>query len=344
MKCYLMQGAVSSVPDFCRRVFRGGLCAALLFAAVGQSASAATLRVGVLKFGTVNWELDVIKTHGLDKAEGVEIEVLPLGGSNASGVALQGGAVDIIVSDWIWVSRQRAENRNYTFFPYSLTVGSLMVRPDSGIAQIADLEGKALGIAGGPVDKSWLLMRAYAKRETGSDLKDIVSPKFGAPPLLNQLMLRNELPAVINFWHYSARLKAAGMQSIVDVSDILPALGVDRPVPLLGWVFDEQWANENADTLRAFLRASYNAKALLQSSDSEWERLRDKTRAEDDATLMALRDAYRAGIPHVFGAEEKVAAAKVFGILAAEGGEELIGSSSKLSAGTFWDGFEIPQR
>ena len=31
------------------------------------------LRAAVLKFGTVNWELNVIEHHGFAKAEGVEL-------------------------------------------------------------------------------------------------------------------------------------------------------------------------------------------------------------------------------------------------------------------------------
>src|SRR2546426_3813799 len=85
------------------------------------------IRIGVLKFGTVSWELDVMQHHGLAAREGVEPKVVSLGSPNATMVALQGGAVDLIVTDWIWVSRQRAEGRPYTFVPYSLTVGGLML-------------------------------------------------------------------------------------------------------------------------------------------------------------------------------------------------------------------------
>ena len=67
------------------------------------------MKVGVLKFGTVNWELDVIKVHGLDTREGFTLEVQPFGGNDAADVALMGGAVDAIVEDWLFVSRQRAD-------------------------------------------------------------------------------------------------------------------------------------------------------------------------------------------------------------------------------------------
>lgn len=301
------------------------------------------VRVGVLKFGTVNWELDVVRTHGLARAEGVDIEVVPLASKSATHVALQGGAVDVIVSDWVWVSRQRAEGTGYTFVPYSVALGALVVHPDAGVDALADLEGKRVGVAGGPVDKSWLLLRAYSKQVTGRDLKVMVEPNFVAPPLLNELMLGGDLPAVLNFWHYAARLEAAGMRRMLGVQDILRGLGVSQPVPMIGWVFDEGWARDNRDAITGFLRASSAAKRMLLDEDAEWERLRPLTKAPDDATLHALRDAYRAGIPKKFDEAERAAAARVFELMAREGGRDLVGSSRELSPGTFWPGYTIGQ-
>lgn len=314
---------------------------ALLLVAAPVDAADPAIRVGILQFGTVNWELDVIEAHRLAARHRVGVKVVPLSGKSSTHVSLQGEAVDVIVTDWLWVSRQRAEGRPYTFVPHSLTVGGLIVRPDAGIQTLADLRGRRLGVAGGPVDKSWLLLRAYARRTVGRDMKDLVEPNFAAPPLLNQLMLKGDLPAVLNFWHYGARLKASGMRELVGITDMLAGLGVQGPVPLLGWVFDERWANRHRAALVGFLEASLEAKRILAESDSEWERLRPLVKAEDDATLRALRDAYRAGIPTRFGREEVKVAEQVFAILAQVGGEELVGARPSLSPGTFWDGFEI---
>ena len=315
---------------------------AAMLVATASAASGHDVRVGVLKFGTVHWELDVIETNGLDEKQGVDLQIVKLGSKRATSVALQGGAVDVIVTDWIWVSRQRAEGRDYAFVPYSLSVGGLMVRPDAGISELADLAGRKVGVAGGPVDKSWLLIQAYAK-QLGMDLAREVEPTFGAPPLLNELIGRGDLPAVLNFWHYNARLKAAGMRELITTVDILPALGVERPMPLLGWVFNRAWATENRDAIDGFLRASYSAKHLLLESDAEWERLEPKMKVSDAGTAAALRDAYRLGVPRRFDAADREAAAQTFAILAREGGEKLAGSSDTLAPGTFWTEFDPAQ-
>lgn len=311
---------------------------ALLLGLTAASAVAAepVVRVAALEHGTVSWELDVIQHHGLDRAEGIRVEVYPVGSRNAAAVALESGAVDFIVSDWIWVSRQRHRGRSWTFYPWSMAVGSIMVDPDAGIDSLDDLVGRRLGIAGGPVDKSWLLLRAYYQHQHGETLADRLEPVFGSPPLLNELMLRGKLPAAINYWHYSARLDAAGMRPLMGIEDMLPVFGIEESVPLLGWVFSESWADDRPDELRAFLKASRAAKTRLAENDAEWERLRDRTRAEDDATLTALRNTFRAGIPRSFGNAEIAAARELFTILAKEGGEELTGGSAELAEGTFW--------
>jgi NitT/TauT family transport system substrate-binding protein len=302
----------------------------------GTELWAKKLRVGVLKWGTVNWELNVIQHHGFAKAEGVELEVVGFAGKNATAVALQSGSVDMIVTDWVWVSRQRAEGENFTFFPYSRAVGSLLVAPDSGIRSFKDLQGKRLGIAGGPVDKSWLVVRALAKQQEGIDLNASVEKVFGAPPLLNQQILSGKLDAVINFWHYIARLEAQGLKPLVTIGQAIETLGAGSDVPMLGYAFRENWANANKEIVQGFARSSRRAKALLADSQSEWDRLRPKMKAKDDATFNALRDSYRAGIPGSWGETERAAAKRLFAVLAKQGGKKLVGKSLELQAGTFW--------
>lgn len=314
------------------------LATCILFSYNVLAGDMATVRVGSLKFGTVNWELDAITHNKFDEAEGVKIETLVLGNKNASGIALQGGEVDVIVSDWIWVSRQRTEGRNYVFYPYSNAVGGILVHPDSGIKSLTDLKGKTLGIAGGPVDKSWVMYQAWVKQEHGFDVSKEVDAQFGAPPLLNKLMLKGDLDAVITFWKFGAKLKAAGMKPLISVPELLPAFGVDTSMPLLGWVFSEEWANENPETIDGFLKSSYAAKKLLQESDEEWQRLKPKIKPKSSEELVSLRDTYRAGIPKSFADKEIEGAKKIYALLAKAGGKKLVGNGQELADGTFWSG------
>lgn len=315
-------------------------CAALalcLGVAASASHAAQTLRVGTLAFGTVNWELQTIQRQGLDLANGVKVEIVALASADASTVALQGGAVDVIVSDWLWVARQRAAGKPYSFYPYANAVGAILVRPDSGIHQLSQLRGKRLGVAGGPFDKSWLLLRAHAQHSLGADLADWVTPQFGAPPLLNELLLRGELDAVLNYWHFAARLRAQGMREIVSVEQALRQLGIGTELPLVGWVFDANWARNNAAAINGFLSASAQAKALLARSDAAWQPLRAAMKTEgDEALFVALRQGFRAGIPHCLGAAQRDAARRAFDVFVQRGGAAMLGGVDRLDEAMFW--------
>jgi NitT/TauT family transport system substrate-binding protein len=306
-----------------------------LLAGEAPAQSLGTVKVGMLEFGTVSWELDVIKHHGLDAARGFTLEVQGFGSGEATNVALQGEAVDAVVDDYFWVSRQRHAGQMLTFIPYSSTVGALMVPPGSAIASLADLEGKKLGVAGGPIDKSWLLIQGLAAKRHGMDLAAAVEPVYGAPPLLNEKVQDGELDAILNYWHFAARLEAKGFTQLVGVEEAIRELGVASNPPQLGYVFHQSFADANPELIVAFADASRAAKKLLQD-DAEWERIRPLTKAPDDATLAALKRRYREGIVAHWGAAEQADAAALYAVVAKLGGEKVVGPAAELAPGTFW--------
>ncbi len=300
------------------------------------------LRVGVLEFGSVGWEIDTVQRLGFASKHGIRLAVVPLASENALKVALLGGSVDLVVSDWFWVATLRSRGQDYQFVPFSRTVGEVVANPKAGIHSLADLNGKRFGVAGGPVDKSWLIARAYARKTYGIDLQSAVKPQFAAAPLLNHQMLDGELPAAINFWQYSASLVAQGMRPVITVEQMLKGLGVKTDPPLLGWVFSQRWAETHGDALRAFIAATYDAKQELARSDAAWQPLRSKVKPENDAVFAAIRQGYRDGIVNRFGAPEIQAAGQLFHLVAEESHGELTGGTSELPADVFWSGFRRP--
>lgn len=306
-----------------------------LFLCNGLAFSSDVLRLGVLKFGTVNWIISVIKQLELDKKYGINIEVVPLAAKNSAHISIQGGASDMIVSDWIWVSRQRANGSDYTFAPYSTATGAVIVRNDSGIDRLQDLQGKRMGVAGGPVDKSWLLLSAFTRKNLGIPIENLIQPSFAAPPLINQLIISGELSAVLNFWHYTARLEATGMKALIRVKDVLPSLGIEKEIPLIGWVFSESWARHNPAVIEGFLAAAKEAQQIMRDDEQIWHKIRPLMQV-DDAVAAALITAYREGIIDCFNRQSVTAIQKAFAIIAKVGGAHLTGNNTILNAGTVW--------
>ncbi|AHD11621.1 ABC transporter substrate-binding protein [Phaeobacter gallaeciensis] len=313
-----------------------GALVALLSLGVNVQADQSVLRISVLKFGTVNWELDTIKHHELDKAHGFDLSVQGVAGGAAAKVAFQGGEADVIVSDWLWVARQRAAGKDFVFIPYSKAVGGLLVPKGSSSKELPDLAGSKIGIAGGPLDKSWLILRAYTEKNLGMDLKAQSEQVFGAPPLIFKAALSGELDGAINFWHFAAKMEATGMHKLVDISDAARELGLDPETPLLGYVVKGSLVREQPELVQGFAEASREAKVMLASDDAEWERLRRRMNAKSDAEFSALKAGFRAGIPAPRPVDP-VAAARMLEVMYQVGGEDLLGQARNLPEGTFYD-------
>ena len=295
------------------------------------------LRVGVLAYGTVNWELDVLKYNNLDKKNNFELEIVELASKNAQLIALQAKDVDVIVNDWIWVNTQRANGKDFTFYPYSKASGTLVVNKNSNIKLLTDLKGKELGIGGGVYDKTWLLFRAYSKNKYNFDLKDILTPVYASAPIVYKKMEDKSLEASINFWHFNSKLESKDIKPLIEIKDVYKELGINDEVSFVGWSFNRDFALQNKELIDSFLEASAQSKKILNQNDLEWNRIRKLMDVENNADFEALKNGYKAGIIKEFNQKNLDDLKKVFKILLQEGGEELVGKSTILEDETFWN-------
>lgn len=295
-----------------------------------------SLKIGVLAFGTVNWELDVLKHNKLDIKNGFDLEIINLASKNAQLVALQGKDVDIIVNDWIWVNTQKANGKNFSFYPYSKATGTLVVNQNSNIKSLLDLKGKHLGIAGGVYDKTWLLFRAYGKNKFNIDLKDIVNPLYSSAPILYKKMENDSLEASINFWHFNSKLETKNIKPLIEIEEVYKSLGLNENLSFVGWVFDEKFALENKELINAFLKASKESKEILNNDSNEWNRIKPIMNVENDQEFEALKEGYKKGIITTFNQQNIEDFQKVFKILLEEGGKELVENSLILDNSIFW--------
>jgi NitT/TauT family transport system substrate-binding protein len=313
--------------------------AALLLA---TPACAEKLRLALQKTGTTGWEMAVVKAFGLDKEAGLELEVTELASPEAGKIAIQGGSADIIVSDWLWVARERAQGAKLTLYPYSTGVGAVMTK-DASIRSVKDLAGKKLGVAGGPLDKSWLLLKAYALKQ-GVDLEKSATILYGAPPLIAEKALQGEIHAALEFWNFAADLEGKGFARAIEIAEVEKTLGAKGDVVVTGYVFDDGFAAKNKDALSRFFAMTGKAKALISTDDKAWAAAAQRLGQKDAATLDIYRKRYVAGVPKRTIAQEEADAAVLYKTLAEIGGEKLVGPGKTLDPGTFYKGGEAAKR
>jgi NitT/TauT family transport system substrate-binding protein len=297
--------------------------------------AAETLRIGLQSTGTFAWQLDVIRRHGLADSAGLDLKISEFASPDAGKLALNGGSVDLAVVDWLWVARARGLGAKLLFYPYSSAVGAVMVKSDSPVRKIGDLKGRVLAVAGGPLDKSWLIVQAAAIRQ-GIDLKREAKLEYGAPPLIAQKLQQGEAEASLNFWNFCAAQETLGYRRILDVRDAEAALGLSQPVALIGYVFSEQFVAGHKSTIDRFLGVAQQANDIMLRSDQEWDALRPLMNARDEATFKAYRDRTREGMPRRPLAEEAADASALFRTLASVGGPQLVGPSQELDPGLYY--------
>jgi len=308
--------------------------AALLLPA--QAHAAPEVRLGVLQYGSVQWVADVIRRRGLDTSNGFSLSTSALANSDSSRVALMAGAADIVVSDWFFVASQRAAGNRLSFVPFSSASGGIMVADSSPIRSLADLANRRLGVAGGPLDKSWLIVQAAARSAGGVELATATKLTYGAPPLLDAMLQRNDMDAVLTFWNFAARLDAAGFRQAVSVGDCARTLGLSDRISLIGYTFHEDWAKQNRVAINGFLNASAAALAIMANDDAEWDKLRPLMGPADDALFQSLRRRFVDGIPQMAIDTQQRDAAKLFDIVRHAGGARVTDGLDALPDGVFW--------
>ena len=319
-----------------KRVFVAALAvAASVYLASGAKA-ADRLRIAIQKTGTASWEIEVIKARGLDKAANLDLETTELASTEAAKIALEGGAADIVVGDWLWAARERALGDKLLFTPYSSALGAVMAPKDSPVHAVVDLAGRSIGVAGGPLDESWLLLRAAALG-AGSDLTKDARPSYGAPPLIAEKLVQGETDTALEYWNFSADLEGRGFRRAIEMSDVEKALGVGGPVAMTGYVFNEAFAASHKDALRRYFAATAEAREILAEDPTAWAPIKARLRLKDDAALAVYRQRYLEGVPKRTVAEEAADAHLLYRRLAEVGGEALVGKAKELDAGLFYD-------
>ena len=272
------------------------LLAGVAHATDRETAPLPVLSVSVLQFGTAHWELDHILHQGLDQKNGYRLELKLVANLPASRLAVTSGSVNGAVADLLWAQARFQAGTPYRYVPFSSRIGDIVVPEGSDIRSVSDLAGKRIGVAGGPDSKGWILLQKVAEQQ-GIRLNESADVQFAAPPLLSQALKRDQLDVIVTYWHFAARLRGeGGWRSAFGMADLLTALGLDRTLPVLGYVFPADWAEEHRPLIDRFAASLHQAKAEL-AQESHWQRLRPLMGNPEDRVFEALRAGFIAGRP-----------------------------------------------
>lgn len=331
-------GAAFSRKGPARGLIQGAALCLLMALGWNSDASAADkLRIAAQKTGTFAWELGIIRSRGLDKSADLDIEVTELASPEAAKIALAGGAADMILTDWLWVARERSLGAKLVFSPYSTALGALMVPANSPVKSLADLKGRKIAVAGGPLDKSWLLLQALS-RASNLDLKSATDVIYGAPALLYQKTLNGEADANLNYWTFCAALEARGFRRLIGMDEVETRLGAKDRVAMVGYVFSESFAQRAQNALTRFFEIAREAREALAKSDADWAEIGRQAGAETSAQVALYRRTYVEGIPRRSIDAEFADASALYRVLVNAGGSDLVGPAAELDPAVYYRG------
>ena len=138
--------------------------------------------------------------------------------------------------------------------------------------------------------------------------------------------MTGDIDGVINFWHFQAKAKAAGLKEIISVQDAAKSLGLDPSVPLLGYIVNGKM---DAKLSQGLFAASRDAKAMLGSDDAAFDAIKKRMKPKNDAQYEALKAGFRAGIP-ASATVDTEAIDKTLQMMAKLGGPDLVGKATTL--------------
>jgi NitT/TauT family transport system substrate-binding protein len=308
-------------------LFLGVVCAPAL--------AADRIRIAAQKTGTFAWELAIMRARGLDTGADLDLVVTELASPEAGKIALKGGSADLIVADVMWVARERAIGGSLLYYPYTSTLGAIMTPVASSVAGIETLKGRKFGVAGGALDKSWLLLQAWARKK-GIDIKKETQVVFGAPQLLAVKLEQGELDASMNYWNICAELEAKGFRRMIEMADVERDLGAKGPVAMIGYAFEQSFAGKNGAALARYFKAADEAKNILASEPDAWKAVAARTGISDPKALETLRKRYSDGIPRRALDDEEADARALYKVLVEVGGAELAGPAKDLGERLYW--------
>lgn len=264
-----------------------------------------TIRPGLQAVGTFSWVVHAMDYYGIAEEHGLELEPTTYASKQAAELALRAGDVDVVVDDIIGPMVLRNNGIPVqVVYPYSKATGGVVVRVESEIDTIAELEGKTIAAASLD-DKSLLILRALTTSQYGFDPQEDGETLQAAPWLMSGLLEEGEIDAGIPYWHFVARMTGTGQfRDMMMVTDMLDELGMRSDLPILVLV-----AREGADdeAVSRFVAAMVETTERMRQDDDDgiWQSILDEElySLPDPSLFPEVRARWEAGLPEEWNQE-----------------------------------------
>ena len=213
--------------------------------------------------------------------------------------------VDIGFAGFTTMAIARAQGKNVTvvhgiFSPVNL----VFVPHDSPLSKLSDLEGKKLGIFGGPSSTTFTFLSVIAKQWHGLDLTESVALVSAPGPALAHLLDRGEVDAALMGTTESLKFEAKGTYRVlVDLNREYRERHGRVPAHVT-ITTNEDFAASHGPVLSDFIRAYREAVAYVKTHPEIWAEYGERIGMEDPKEVAILREKMTASLVSEWDAEQ----------------------------------------
>jgi len=251
----------------------GGMFLALCTSedAVSAPEEKVTLKLGVLSVeDTLPYFVAV--DEGTYAAEGVDVEVVPFASAMERDSALVAGELDGVFNDPIGVALLKEGGTDVVIVSLSLGekpeegVFAIIASPNSSISSPADLKGKDIAISSGTIIE---YVTDRMLEENGISGEETEKVEVKQIPVRLELLLQGKVEAATLPEPLASLAAAKGSKLIISDASLPSGRSVSQTV----LVFREDYAVENPDAIKRFLRANGKAADAINSNPSAYHEL-----------------------------------------------------------------------
>ncbi|HLC25240.1 MAG TPA: ABC transporter substrate-binding protein [bacterium] len=213
-----------------------------------------TLKVAYFP-GAISVPINVMETQKLPQKFGINVDFKRFADPEATNLAWIHGEVQLQPGMNLNQSAANFLRSGYglAVFPTFVATNKVLVRTDSGIAQLSDLRGKRVGIpsrtSGESVVLRWLLEEAGVGWEREVEVREI------PPNVLPGMLQRTQVDAIVLFEPFSSRAIDEGGGGVKLLSDLQAEWQKRKGFPLMFSAIhvDGNFARKNPEVVKKYL-------------------------------------------------------------------------------------------
>lgn len=264
---------------------------------------------------------------GIGKKYGLDIQLIPLSTTGQQWTSMRAGDADISSGSVLDLLRQRqAGLKAKAIRGFSTFGNAILAPPDKPFSKLSDLKGVRVGTPSA-ILLDWMILRAAGLKSENFDIGKDTQVSESSPPLLNQLMLRGQLDAALQFApDFALQPTTEGTLKVVTtVPQVMAKAGFDPQVFYLTYNLTDAWREKYPDGAARIVAAMDEAVELMDKDDSIWPALAKRSGVEDPKLLPSFIAAQRGAFKTTFSKDKLAPTQALFDELVKIVGPETMG-------------------